>query len=102
LALRKIVGNALIAYSPILAIEGALSHTNFHLRRRWTTAGFLASVIPIVIDHLASTGVRPSGGSGRRRSAPRAINGLSPSRCSTSITSSRSTTPTAMWPAMRC
>jgi diguanylate cyclase (GGDEF)-like protein len=52
LALRKIVGNALIAYSPILAIEGALSHTNFRLSRRWTTAGFLVSVIPIVINHL--------------------------------------------------
>jgi diguanylate cyclase (GGDEF)-like protein len=51
-ALRKIVGNSLIAYAPILSIDGALSHTGFRLNRRWTTIGFIASVIPIVVNHL--------------------------------------------------
>ncbi len=52
LALRKIVGNAMIAYAPILTTEGVLSNTRFRLRRRWTTLAFLVSVIPIVINHL--------------------------------------------------
>ncbi len=50
---RKIVGNALIAYSPILAVAGALSHTSHRLNRAWVTAGFAASVAPIVYNHLA-------------------------------------------------
>ncbi|HEX4495788.1 MAG TPA: GGDEF domain-containing protein [Thermoanaerobaculia bacterium] len=53
-ALRKIVGNALIAYAPILTIGGSLSHTPFRLRRRWTTLAFAASVLPIVVNHLGN------------------------------------------------
>ncbi len=56
-ALRKIAGNALIAFAPILTIEGVVSHTTYRLRRRWLAAGFLASVLPIVVNHLGS---RPS------------------------------------------
>jgi diguanylate cyclase (GGDEF)-like protein len=54
LALRKIVGNAMIAYAPILTTGGVLSNTRFRLSRRWTTIAFLASVIPIVINHLGA------------------------------------------------
>ena len=50
--LRKIVGNALIAYAPILIADGVLLHTRFRLDRRWTTAAFVASVIPIVVNHF--------------------------------------------------
>lgn len=53
LALRKIVGNALIAYAPILATEGLLEHTTFRLNRRWTTLAFLASILPIIVNHVA-------------------------------------------------
>jgi len=52
LALRKILGNAMIAYAPILTTEGVLHNTRFRLRRRWTTLAFLVSVTPIVINHL--------------------------------------------------
>jgi diguanylate cyclase (GGDEF)-like protein len=51
-ALRKIAGNALIAYAPILTTEGVLANTSFRLDRRWTTAGFLASIVPIVLNHF--------------------------------------------------
>ena len=51
-AFRKIVGNALIAYAPIFTVEGALAHTHWRLSRRWTLLGFLASVVPIVVNHL--------------------------------------------------
>jgi diguanylate cyclase (GGDEF)-like protein len=51
-ALRKVIGNALIAYAPILTTEGVLANTSFRLDRRWTTAGFLASSVPIVLNHF--------------------------------------------------
>jgi diguanylate cyclase (GGDEF)-like protein len=51
-ALRKVIGNALIAYAPILTTEGVLANTSFRLDRRWTTAGFLASIVPIVLNHF--------------------------------------------------
>ena len=53
-ALRKIVGNSLIAFAPILTVAGALSHTHWRLRRRWILPGFVASVVPIVINHLVA------------------------------------------------
>src|SRR3954453_3920632 len=52
-ALRKIAGNSLIAYAPILTTAGVLSHTSLRLNRRWIRAGFIASVIPIVVNHLS-------------------------------------------------
>src|SRR6266540_1075240 len=54
LALRKILGNAMIAYAPILTTEGVLSNTRFRLRRRWTTIAFAITVIPIVLNHLGA------------------------------------------------
>lgn len=51
-ALAKVVGNAMIAYAPILTVGGVLSHTTFRLNRRWTTLAFIASVAPIVANHL--------------------------------------------------
>ncbi len=50
--LRKVVGNSLITFAPVLAIEGALSHTRFRLNRRWTAIAVAASVLPIVVNHL--------------------------------------------------
>lgn len=50
----KIIGNALIAFAPILSVEGALAHTRVDLNKRWTLAGYVISVIPIVINHLMS------------------------------------------------
>src|SRR4051812_33484791 len=52
LALRKILGNAMIAYAPILTTAGVLSNTRFRLRQRWTTLAFLICVAPIVVNHL--------------------------------------------------
>jgi diguanylate cyclase (GGDEF)-like protein len=52
LAVAKMVGNAMIAYAPILSVGGLLMHTSFRLDRRWTTLGFAVSVLPIVLNHL--------------------------------------------------
>ncbi len=51
-ALRKIVGNSLIAFAPVLTTAGVLSNTGFRLNRRWTALGLFASIVPIVINHL--------------------------------------------------
>ena len=51
-ALAKIVGNAMVAYAPILSVGGLLTHTSFRLERRWTMLGFGVSVLPIVLNHL--------------------------------------------------
>src|SRR5215471_30865 len=48
---RKIVGNALIAFTPILTVAGLLRHTRWRLHRQWTVAGLAASVLPIVFNH---------------------------------------------------
>jgi len=52
--LRKVVGNALIAYAPILNIDGVLTHSRVRLKRSWTTAAWIVTVLPIVINHLSS------------------------------------------------
>ncbi|HYM00084.1 MAG TPA: diguanylate cyclase [Blastocatellia bacterium] len=51
-ALIKMVGNALIAYAPIPSVTGALVHTQYRLKTRWLAIGYVASVVPIVINHL--------------------------------------------------
>jgi len=51
-ALRKIAGNSLIAFAPVLTIEGALSATRHRLSRRWVAAGLIASILPIILNHL--------------------------------------------------
>jgi len=51
---RKVVGNALIAFAPVLATEGVLSHTRFRLNRRWVVAGLIASILPILFNHVGS------------------------------------------------
>jgi diguanylate cyclase (GGDEF)-like protein len=51
---RKVVGDALVVLTPILTIEGALSHISCKLNRRWTTIAFLASVLPVLVNHLGS------------------------------------------------
>jgi diguanylate cyclase (GGDEF)-like protein len=52
--LRKILGNGLIAFAPILTIEGAISHTRHRLNRRWIAIGFIASMLPIFWNHIGS------------------------------------------------
>jgi diguanylate cyclase (GGDEF)-like protein len=54
-ALSKVLGNALIAYAPVLTIEGVLSHTRYRLRRPWVGAGLLATIVPIVLNHLGDS-----------------------------------------------
>ena len=50
--LRKVVGNALIALAPVLLVCGLVADTGFRFSRKWLTIGFVASVLPIVINHL--------------------------------------------------
>ncbi len=52
--LRKIAGNALIAFAPILTVEGALAFTRVKLDRRWLAAGFVVSILPIVWNHFGA------------------------------------------------
>ncbi len=52
--LRKVLGNGLIAFAPILNVEGALAYTRVKLNRRWLAAGFLATIAPIVWNHLGN------------------------------------------------
>src|SRR5215831_7985270 len=52
--LIKITGNALIAYAPVLCITGALNHTGTRLNQRWVALAYMASVIPIVVNHLGA------------------------------------------------
>ena len=50
----KVVGNALICYAPILSINGALKHTRYRLNQRWVLAGFIVSVIPLIVNHIGA------------------------------------------------
>jgi diguanylate cyclase (GGDEF)-like protein len=50
--LRKVLGNALIAFAPILNVGGALAYTRVKLDRRWLGIGFVASIVPILWNHL--------------------------------------------------
>ncbi|HEV8410324.1 MAG TPA: GGDEF domain-containing protein [Gemmatimonadaceae bacterium] len=52
--LSKIAGNALICYAPILCINGALKNTTFRMNQRWVLVAFLASILPVVVNHLGS------------------------------------------------
>src|SRR5204863_9119862 len=51
--LRKVARNALLAFAPIACAGGLLDSTGRRLHRGWVTAGFLASVLPIVVNHLS-------------------------------------------------
>lgn len=48
---RKILGNGLIAFSPILTVEGAVAYTSYRLNRRWITAAYILTVLPIIVNH---------------------------------------------------
>lgn len=52
LAVSKIAGNALICYAPVLCINGALKHTRYRMNQRWVLAGFIISVLPLIINHI--------------------------------------------------
>jgi diguanylate cyclase (GGDEF)-like protein len=51
---RKVLGNGLIAFAPILNVEGALAYTRVKLNRRWLAAGLLATIAPIIWNHLGN------------------------------------------------
>lgn len=50
--LRKIVGNGLIAWAPVLCVQGALTHTRYRMDRRLVLAGLAVSIAPIVYNHV--------------------------------------------------
>ncbi|HEY2941872.1 MAG TPA: GGDEF domain-containing protein [Vicinamibacteria bacterium] len=49
--LRKVVGNALIAYAPVLTVAGLLCHTTVRLDRRWVGLGFALTVLLLIANH---------------------------------------------------
>jgi diguanylate cyclase (GGDEF)-like protein len=53
-AISKVGGNALICYAPILCINGALRHTRYRMNQRWVMAGFVVSVLPLIVNHLGA------------------------------------------------
>jgi diguanylate cyclase (GGDEF)-like protein len=52
--ISKVFGNALICYAPILCINGVVKYTRFRFNQRWLLAGFVASVLPVVINHIGA------------------------------------------------
>jgi diguanylate cyclase (GGDEF)-like protein len=56
-AMALTLSNLLIAWSPIIAVEGVLVNTDFHLNRRWVY-GALATVLAILIyaNHIGNLG----------------------------------------------
>ena len=54
LGLRKIIGNGMICVAAILTAEAIVRNTGVRLSRRWTTAAFIAAMIPIVATHLSA------------------------------------------------
>ena len=51
-AVSKVVGNGMIAFAPILSIRGVLSHTSFRWNDRWLGAAYVATMLPIIANHL--------------------------------------------------
>jgi diguanylate cyclase (GGDEF)-like protein len=52
--ISKVAGNALICYAPILCITGAVKYTHFRFNQRWLLAGFVASVLPVIVNHMGA------------------------------------------------
>jgi diguanylate cyclase (GGDEF)-like protein len=50
--LMQTVGNAMIAFAPILSIEGVLSHTSHRLNRRWVFAALVATVLVLAAGNF--------------------------------------------------
>ena len=48
----KLLGNALIALAPFLNARGLLADTSFRWNERWLRAAYLATVLPIALNHL--------------------------------------------------
>ena len=49
---RKIAGNALIAYVPVLTVGGVLRHTTIRLPRRWVNIAMALTLLVLVANHL--------------------------------------------------
>ena len=50
---QKILGNGLIAYSAIPSIAGALANTTFRLDRKWVSAAFCVTILPLFFNQLS-------------------------------------------------
>jgi diguanylate cyclase (GGDEF)-like protein len=50
----KVGGNALIAFAPLLMIDGVLNHTRYRLRWEWAWPAFIGVVIMLVVNGLAA------------------------------------------------
>ena len=46
------VGNSMIAFAPILTIEGVLSHTSYRLQHRWVWAALVATVLALAVSNF--------------------------------------------------
>ncbi|HUJ13668.1 MAG TPA: GGDEF domain-containing protein [Thermoanaerobaculia bacterium] len=52
LDLRKVVGNALIAWAPVLTVDGLLRHTRIRLSRLWVGMALIATIAVLVVNHM--------------------------------------------------
>jgi diguanylate cyclase (GGDEF)-like protein len=50
----KVGGNALIAFAPLLMIDGVLNHTRYRMRWEWAWPGFIAVVILLGVNALTA------------------------------------------------
>ena len=50
-ALRKVVGNGLIAYAPVLTVSGLLRHTRTRLDKRWISLALGLTFLVLVLNH---------------------------------------------------
>ena len=53
-AVGKVGGNALIAFAPLLMIDGVLNHTRYRLRWEWAWPAFIGIVILLLVNSLTA------------------------------------------------
>jgi diguanylate cyclase (GGDEF)-like protein len=53
--MAKVGGNALIAFAPLLMIDGVLNHTRYRLRWEWAWPAFIGIVILLGVNALAAS-----------------------------------------------
>lgn len=51
----KVVGNALIAFTPVLTVGGLLQHSGVRLDRKWVAAGYGLTVLALALNHLGDS-----------------------------------------------
>ncbi len=47
------VGNSMIAFAPILSIDGVLRHTSYRLKRRWVWAALVATALVLAVSNFS-------------------------------------------------